>query len=136
MGTPEPLFKLVDCVAVQVPSIEEGLTFYRDKLGHALIWRTSDSAGLRLPCSETELVIYTEKRGIEVDLLVDSVDSAAGRWRRSGGTVAVEPFDIPIGRCAVIRDPWGNQLVILDMSKGHFTADADGNVTGVEKSQS
>jgi predicted enzyme related to lactoylglutathione lyase len=133
MGTPEPLFQLVDCIMVQVPCIEEGLSFYRDKLGHALIWRTRDSAGLRLPETETELVIYTEKRGVEVDMLVDSADSAAERWRKSGGTVTVAPFDIPIGRCAVIRDPWGNQLVILDKSKGHFATDADGNVTGVEK---
>lgn len=136
MGATEPLFRLVDCVAVQVPSVEEGVAFYRDKLGHSLIWRTNDSAGLRLPDTETELVIYTEKRGVEVDMLVDSVDPAVKRWRESGGAVIVEPFDIPIGRCAVLRDPWGNQLVILDQSKGLFVTDSDGNVTGVEKKPS
>jgi lactoylglutathione lyase len=133
MGTVEPFFKLVDCVMVPVPSVEAGIAFYRDKLGHSLIWRTHESAGLRLPDSEAELVVYTEKRGVEVDLLVGSVESAVARWRGSGGSVAAGPFDIPIGRCAVIRDPWGNQLVILDKSKGHFATNADGNVMGVEK---
>jgi hypothetical protein len=28
----------------------------------------------------------------------------------------VEPFDIAIGRCAVVRDPFGNRHVIVDMS--------------------
>jgi hypothetical protein len=42
--------------------------------------------------------------------------------------VVVPPFDIRIGRCAVICDPWGNRLVVLDMSKGPLVTDADGNV--------
>jgi len=135
MGTSgtEPLFRLVDCVMVSVPSVEAGIAFYRAKLGHSLIWRTRESAGLQLPDSETELVVYTEKRGVEVDFLVGSVESAVERWRESGGDIAAEPFDIPIGRCAVLRDPWGNELVILDRSKGLLAMDAEGNVTGIEK---
>jgi len=37
--------------------------------------------------------------------------------RESGGTVVAGPFDIKIGRCAVLHDPWGNELVVLDGSK-------------------
>ena len=37
-----------------------------------------------------------------------------------------------IGKCAVVADPWGNTLVMLDMTKGRLTTDADGNVTGNE----
>ena len=39
---------------------------------------------------------------------------------------------LPVGRCAVVADPWGNLLVVLDLSKGRFSTDADGNVTGVQ----
>lgn len=133
MGEPgaEPFFKLVDCIRVPVPSLEEGLVFYRDGLGHMLLWRTRDAAGLRLPGSEAELVIHTEPRGVEVDLLVNSVDSAVERWMEEGGEVTVGPFDIRIGRCAVLGDPWGNEFVILDMSKGRLSTDEEGNVTGV-----
>jgi hypothetical protein len=42
----------------------------------------------------------------------------------------VAPFDLRIGRCAVVQDPWGNQLTILDMSKGALVTDADGKVIG------
>jgi hypothetical protein len=32
------------------------------------------------------------------------------------------PFDIAIGRCAVVRDPFGNPLVMVDVSHGPITA--------------
>jgi hypothetical protein len=45
--------------------------------------------------------------------------------------VVVPPFEIQIGRAAVVQDPWGNQLVILDSSKGILATDAEGQVTGL-----
>jgi catechol 2,3-dioxygenase-like lactoylglutathione lyase family enzyme len=113
-----------------VPDLEAGLAFYRDRLGHELIWRTKFAAGLRLPESEAELVIQTEDRRQEVDLLVDSADEAARFVEAAGGKVIVPPFDIQIGRCVVVEDPWGNPLVLLDASKGFLATDADGNVIG------
>ena len=38
------------------------------------------------------------------------------------------PFDIQIGKWVVVADPWGNQLVLLDSTKGLLRTDADGNV--------
>jgi adenosylhomocysteine nucleosidase len=128
--TPTALFHKVDCIRLYVADLESGLAFYRDRLGHALIWRSASSAGLWMPGSEAELVLQSEQAGQEVDLTVDSADTAAGRFAQAGGEVVVAPFDIPIGRCSVVRDPWGNQLVLLDTSKGLLSTDKDGNVTG------
>jgi len=125
-----PLIRKVDCIRLYVPDLEEGLAFYRDQLGHPLIWRTESSAGLRLPESDTELVLQTADQRQEVDLLVDSADEAAKRVAQAGGRVIVPPFDIQIGRCVVLEDPWGNPLVLLDTSKGFLKTDADGNVLG------
>ena len=116
-----------------VPDLEAGLAFYRDKLGHELIWRTPTAAGLRLPETDAELVIQTEEQRQEIDLLVDSADEAAKFIEQAGGTVIVPPFDIQIGRCVVVEDPWGNPLVLLDMSKGSLTTDAEGHVIGNEE---
>ena len=124
------LIRKVDCVRLYVPDLEAGLAFYRDQLGHALIWRTGTAAGLRLPESEAELVLQTEDQRQEVDLLVDSADEAAARVEQAGGKVIVPPFDIQIGRCVVLEDPWGNPLVLLDTSEGLLKTDADGNVIG------
>jgi hypothetical protein len=46
--------------------------------------------------------------------------------------VVTQPFDIPVGRIAVVQDPFGNTLVLLDLSKGYYVKDGRGNVTGVE----
>ena len=124
------LLRKVDCIRLYVPDLEAGLAFYRDRLGHELIWRSKTAAGLRLPESDAELVLQTEEQRQEVDLLVDSADEAAKRVEQAGGKVIVPPFDIQIGRCVVLEDPWGNPLVMLDMSKGPLKTDVDGNVIG------
>ena len=126
----KPLIRKVDCLRLYVPDLEAGLAFYRDRLGHELIWRSPTAAGLRLPDTDAELVIQTEEQRQEVDLLVDSADDAAEFIERAGGNVIVPPFDIQIGRCAVVEDPWGNPLVLLDISKGLLATDSKGNIIG------
>jgi predicted enzyme related to lactoylglutathione lyase len=125
------LIRKVDCVRLHVPDLEAGLAFYRDRLGHPLIWRTARAAGLRLPETDTELVIQTEEQRQEIDFLVDSANAAAGLIEQSGGKAIVPPFDIQIGRCVVVEDPRGNPLVLLDASKGFLETDANGNVIGI-----
>jgi predicted enzyme related to lactoylglutathione lyase len=130
MSVNQPLFRAIDCLRLYVPDLDAALAFYRERLGHALVWRTPTAAGLRLPDSNAELVLQTERQASETDLLVDSVDEAVARIEQAGGKLTVSPFDIQIGRCAVVQDPWGNELVILDASKGQLLTDADGNVVG------
>ena len=88
------LIRKVDCIRLYVPDLEAGLAFYRDRLGHLLTWRTETAAGLRLPESDAELVLQTEDRRQEVDLLVDSADEAAKLVEQAGGKVIVPPFEI------------------------------------------
>ena len=125
----EPLLRQVDCVQIPVPDLDAGLRFYRDGLGLELKWRHATQAGLRL--GDTELVLQTERPGLETDFLVDSAEEAVRRVEAAGGTVLSGPDNIPVGRVAVVSDPFGNPLVLLDLSKGTFRTDHDGNVTGV-----
>jgi predicted enzyme related to lactoylglutathione lyase len=128
--SPKPLLAKVDGVQLAVPDLEAALAFYRDRLGHEVIWRTDRAVGLRLSASDTELVLQRERSAPEVDWLVDSVEVAAERFQQAGGEIEVPPFDIPIGRCVVVRDPWGNRLVLLDMSQGRLVTDSAGQVLG------
>lgn len=125
-----PLIRKIDCVQFYVTDLEAGLAFYRYQLGHELIWRTETAAGLRLPDSDAEIVLQTERHEQEIDLLVASADAAAQRFQQSGGEIVVPPFDIQIGRAVVVRDPWGNVFVLLDMSKGPLKTDSDQRVIG------
>jgi predicted enzyme related to lactoylglutathione lyase len=126
------LLKQVDAVTVSVPDLDSGLEFYVDRLGHRLKWRNdaTGQAGLALPHGDTELVLSTQQ-SYEPNWLVESVDAAVQVFRSSGGAVVAEPFDIPVGRAAVVSDPFGNDLVLVDLSKGVYETDEDQRVTGV-----
>ena len=133
----QSLIAKIDCVRLYVPDLESGLAFYRDQLGLDLIWRTEQAIGLGLPGQDvageqcpTEIVLQTERQSPEIDFKVDSADEAAAFIEQIGGEILVPPFDIPIGRCVVVQDPWGNELVLLDSSKGLLVTDEQGNVIG------
>ena len=126
----KPLIRKLDCLRLYVTDLEAGLAFYRDRLGHELFWRSENAAGLRMPDTDAELVIQTEEQRQEIDLLVNSADEAAEFIQHAGGKVIVLPFDIQVGRCAVVEDPWGNPLVLLDISKGLLATNSEGRVIG------
>ena len=128
-----PLFQKVDSFSLPVPDLDAALNFYSGSLGHELIWRTATMAGLRLPGSNAELVLHTDTRGPETDLAVESVPNAIERLTAAGGRLIKGPFEIQIGLCAVVADPWGNVLVILDASKGQLKVDDQGRVIGTTK---
>ena len=128
----KPLFQKIDCVMLYVPDLDGALAFYRDRLGHRLIWRISDAAGLEMPGTDAEIVLQSGESRTDVDFLVANADEAASQFAQAGGKVVVPPFDIHIGRCAVVQDPWGHRLVLLDMSKGRLITDEQGNVIGNE----
>jgi len=126
-----PLIRKVDCIRMRVPDIDAGLAFYRDALGHPLIWRTATAAGLAMPDSDAEIVIHAEQTPETVDLLVASIEQAVERMTGAGGRLLAGPFEIAIGRVVVVADPFGNALTLLDQSKGKLSTDAEGNVTGI-----
>ncbi len=130
MSPSHPLFQKIDCIRLHVSDLDEALAFYRDRLGHELVWRTDRSVGLRMPETDAEIVLHTEEHGQEIDLKVESADAAAARFVEAGGKVIVPPFYIQIGRCVLVADPWGNPLVLLDTSKGLLLTDEAGNIIG------
>ncbi|TDW94627.1 hypothetical protein EV137_1945 [Kribbella pratensis] len=131
MSAQAPL-RSVDAVVLAVPDLDAGLEFYRDGLGHDLLWRNDDlgQAGLRCPESATEIVLST-RLPPEPNWLVRSVDQAIDAITAAGGQLLSGPTDIPVGRVAAVSDPFGNRLVLVDLSAGRYTTDQHGQVTGV-----
>ena len=124
------LLKNVDCISLYVDDLDKGLEFYSAKLGLKLLWRIEGSCGLGMSDDITEVVLCTDKNPM-VDFKVESVEKAIEDFTAAGGEVEYGTFDINIGKCAVVKDPWGNSFCILDMSKGTYDTDESGNVTGV-----
>ena len=128
-----PLICEVDYVRLYVDDLDAGIGFYRDRLGHELIWRSEFAAGLWLPISDVELVLQVQRKEPETGLVFESADEVAIRFESAGGSIVTQPFDIQIGRCAVVEDPWGNRFFLLDRKKGTLLTDEMGNVVAISK---
>jgi len=48
---------------------------------------------------------------------VDDVDARLGKLRELGGSVHAEPFDIPVGRLAVVQDDQGAHFYLLQLKE-------------------
>lgn len=126
------LLQGVDCVTIPVPDLESGLWFYRDVLGHEVAWRNSarGQIGLRIPGQSTEIVLAVDEPYAPA-WRVESADEASRMIVEHGGRMVFEPADIPVGRLAIVEDPFGNVLVLLDLSRGTYVTGPDGEVTGL-----
>jgi lactoylglutathione lyase len=115
------MLRKIDCVMIRVNDIEAAAIYYADVFGLRPSWKDATSVGLRFPETDAEIVLHSEMdipSRVEVHYLVDDVVAAVQVLAGKGCNVLVEPFDIVIGKCAVIEDPFGTRLCILDMSKG------------------
>ncbi|GCE12478.1 VOC family protein [Tengunoibacter tsumagoiensis] len=84
-------------------------------------WLGDGSIGLVFPESDTEIVLHSDSgipSAVEVHYLVEDVVAAVSLYEAQECQVLVAPFDVTIGKCAVIKDPFGIRLCILDMTKG------------------
>ncbi|HEY4942112.1 MAG TPA: VOC family protein [Rhizomicrobium sp.] len=127
----KPIFRKIDCYLLKASDLGAAVDFYGTQLGLQLLWRNDSAAGFALPESDAEVVVHT-KVGPETDLLVDDVREAYARLLAAGATGLQAPFEIAIGLCAVVKDPFGNVLTILDQSKGQLHTDAAKNVIGLK----
>lgn len=63
---------------------------------------------------------------VEAHFVVEDVISALPSYIQQGYTIAVEPFDIAIGKCAVIQDTFGTRICIFDKTNAFLMSDLAG----------
>jgi predicted enzyme related to lactoylglutathione lyase len=115
------MLKKIDCVMIRVDDVETAVRYYSDVFGLCPLWRDETSVGLGLPDTDAEIVLHCNPdvpAQVEVYYLVDDVASTVRIFEQRGCQVLNGPFEIPIGKGAVITDPFGTRLCILDMTKG------------------
>jgi lactoylglutathione lyase len=115
------MLKKIDCVMIRVEDVKAAMAYYADVFGLQPVWWDESSAGLVFPESGAEIVVHYYPdipSRVEVNYLVENVISAVQTLETKGCRILIEPFDIAIGKCAVIEDPFGTELCILDMTKG------------------
>jgi lactoylglutathione lyase len=118
------MLRKIDCVMVKVDDLEAAARFYVEVFGLKRLWADGFSVGMGMPETDAEIVLHNDpnlSKDIGVHYLVDDVVAAVDELSAKGCTVVTPPFDIVIGKCAVIQDPFGTTLCILDMTKGART---------------
>jgi lactoylglutathione lyase len=105
---------------VRVDDLSRAVAFYTEVFGLRERWRDQTSVGMGMVESDVEVVLHTMDLPADcgVHYLVDDVPGAVATCERAGCTVREGPFDVAVGRCAVVADPFGNAICLLDMSKG------------------
>ena len=127
------LFSYLDCIELYTPDIQQGIDYYCNSLGLKVLWKSDSQAGLGMSEGKTEIVIQNERKEQNIDIKVDSVIEAVKEIENAGGQIIYGPFDIRVGKCAVVKDPWNNKYVILDTTKGTYITDNEGNIIGQNK---
>jgi lactoylglutathione lyase len=106
---------------IRVEDVQAAASYYADVFGLHPQWSGDGSIGLVFQETNAEIVLHSDQNipsSVEVYYLVDDVVSAVADYAARGCQILIAPFDITIGKCAVIRDPFGTRLCILDMTKG------------------
>jgi len=119
------MFKKIDCVMVRVDEVASAEKFYAEVFGLKPLWREAGAVGMGMPETDAEIVLHNNPEipnRVEVHYLVDDVVAAVKSYGEKGCRVLVPPFDVLIGRCAVIQDPFGTAICILDLSSGRRPA--------------
>src|SRR6266576_1389769 len=115
----DAMLKKIDCVMIRVEDVKADMTYYADGFGLHPIWWDESSAGLVFPESDTEIVVHCNPdipSRVDVHYLLEKVMSAGKILGTKGWKKLVDAFDIAIDKYAVIEDPFGTRLCILDMT--------------------
>jgi catechol 2,3-dioxygenase-like lactoylglutathione lyase family enzyme len=110
----------IDNIMYRVTDLEAAARFYAS-LGLREKWRDGDRQmiGFVFPHSDSELVIHTDPTIPEYDysFLVDDVERFCGEFAERGLRVQMEPIDVRPGKYAVLLDPDGNRIPIIDLTR-------------------
>lgn len=127
MASSPTTLRKIDCIMVKVDDVEKAREFYVRTFGMIPVWKdiyTPGAAGLRFPESDTEIVLHNIADipvRVDVTYLVEDVAAALAALKSEGCAIVEGPFDVTIGKCAIITDPFGTPMTIIDMTKGPRT---------------
>ena len=110
-------------IMVVVKDMERSVAFYRDVLGLDLLfhqnnWSQFDAGNILIGLHpEGDEVKVSPTSGCTVGIYVDDIDQAVTEIRRRFGKVAIGPRQDPFGRWALVFDPDGYSIQIIEMAR-------------------
>jgi predicted enzyme related to lactoylglutathione lyase len=111
-------------VMVVVKDMERSVAFYRDVLGLKMLfkqsnWSQFDAGNFIIGLHpEGEQVKVSPSTGMSMGIYVEDATRAVSELKRRGGHVAIEPRTEPFGRWALLQDPDGYNIQIIELTRG------------------
>lgn len=112
-------------VMVVVKDMERSVKFYRDVLGLDLLFHQNNwsqfNAGTIIVGlhPEGDEVKVGPTSGCTFAFYVDDIVKTTSELKRRGGHIAVEPRLEPFGRWALLKDPDGYNIQIVELKSGY-----------------
>ncbi len=111
-------------IMVVVKDMKRSVAFYRDVLGLQMLfeqsnWSQFDAGTVLIGLHpEGEEVQVGPTSGCTFGIYVDDITRATAELKRRGGHFSTEPREEPFGRWALLRDPDGYGIQIIEMKSG------------------
>jgi catechol 2,3-dioxygenase-like lactoylglutathione lyase family enzyme len=128
------MFRRIDRIILPVQALPGAVHYYRDILGMKLVREEKQSAIFLMSDGKTEMVLMagSDLGGEEICYLVDDVRDLYARRDELQLKFVQAPRETELGVSAVIRDPFGNVMMILDRSGGEEESSPGMLFAGVE----
>lgn len=110
---------------VVVKDMDRSVAFYRDVVGMQLLfhqsnWSQFDGGNILLGLHpEGEEVKVSPTSGFSIGFYVDDVVKAVSEIKSRGGHIEIEPRPEPFGRWALLKDPDGYNIQIIELKSGY-----------------
>lgn len=115
-----------------VSDLKEAAQFYEEVLGLKRGWTDTDEKmiGFLFPESNSEIVLHsnTSLKNPDINYQVENVEEFCRYIRKEGYEIELEPMNVRCGKFAILKDPYGNRIPIIDLTKFHGTPRYDNNI--------
>jgi predicted enzyme related to lactoylglutathione lyase len=112
-------------IMVVVKDMARSVAFYRDVLGLQQLfvqdnWSQFDAGNILIGLHpEGDEVKVSPTSGCSVGIYVEDIKLAVAEIKRRGGHFAIEPRQEPFGRWALLNDPDGYNIQIIELKSGY-----------------
>ncbi len=114
-------FLKIDSIMFYVSDLEKSARFYENVLGLRVGWtdKREGMISFLFPEGDSEMVIHNDPDlpNPSFSFMVRDVDEFCDEYKKRGYRAVKEPFEVRCGKYAVLADPDGNELPIIDLSK-------------------
>lgn len=112
-------------VMIVVSNMDRSVAFYRDVLGlkmlfHQNNWSQFDAGQMLIGLHpEGEQVKVSPTTGFSLGIYVDDIMKTVSELKRRHGNIAIEPRPEPFGRWALLKDPDGYGIQLIELKSGY-----------------